>query len=233
MSLRKVVRGHDRPPQTVVDRLAAAGVATVGEAAGRRGLMQPYLQPVVDGARVAGTAVTALCHPGDNLMIHVAVEQCRAGDILVVATTGTSTDGMLGELLAVSLRARGVRGVVLDAGVRDVADLREMAFPVWSRARSAHGTVKATAGAVNVPVVCAGTEVHPGDVIVADDDGVVCVPAGLAGDVADAAEARLQREASVRGRLAAGELGLDIYGLRELLKDQGVEYVDADDADNT
>lgn len=228
MSHRRVVRGYGRVPRAVVDRLAAAGVATVGEAAGRRGIMQPHLQPVVDGSRVAGTAVTALCHPGDNLMIHVAVEQCQPGDMLVVTTTGTSTDGMLGELLAVSLRARDVRGAVVDAGVRDVAELRGMAFPVWSRARSAHGTVKATAGAVNVPVVCAGVQVEAGDVIVADDDGVVCVPRQLAADVATAAEARMRREESVRDRLAAGELGLDIYGLRALLEEQGVDYVDTE-----
>jgi 4-hydroxy-4-methyl-2-oxoglutarate aldolase len=222
-----VVQNVPRPPAEVIDRLAAAGVATVAEAAGRRGLLDPVVRPVVEGVRIAGSAVTALCHPGDNLMIHAAVEQCEPGDMLVVATTSPSVDGFFGELLATSLHARGVRGVILDTGVRDVADLRTMRFPVWSRAIFAHGTVKETPGAVNVSVVCAGAPVRAGDVIVADDDGVVCVPAAEAAAVAERSEQRLDREEKVRARLAAGELGLDVYHLRPLLADRGVTYVDA------
>lgn len=228
---RVVVRRPPRADTAAVERLAAAGVATVAEAAGRRGIADPGLRPVVDGCRVAGPAVTALCHPGDNLMVHAAVEQCEPGDVLVVAVTAACTDAMVGELLATSLRARGVAAAVVDAGVRDVADLRAMAFPTWSRAVSPHGTVKATPGAVNVPVVCAGAPVGPGDVVVADDDGVVCVPAGEAPAVADAAEARAAREQAVRERLAAGELGLDLYGLRERLAELGVAHVDADEGE--
>lgn len=223
-----VVRNPSRPDADAVRRLGAAGVATVAEAAGRRGVMDPAMRPVVDGARVAGAAVTALCHPGDNLMIHAAVEQCAPGDVLVAAVTSASQDGMFGELLATSLRARGVAGIVIDAGVRDIAALRRMPFPTWSRAVSAHGTVKATPGAVNVPVVCAGASVGPGDVVVADDDGVVCVAAADAADVADRSAQREEREQQVRQRLAAGELGLDIYGLRQHLAERGVVYLDAD-----
>ena len=221
-----VVRNVSRPPAGAVERLGAAGVATVAEAAGRHGILDPVLRPVVEGARIAGPAVTALCHPGDNLMIHAAVEQCAPGDVLVVTTTSPSLDGFFGELLATSLQARDVRGVILDTGVRDVADLRTMAFPVWARAVYSHGTVKETPGAVNVPVVCAGALVRAGDVIVADDDGVVCVPGSDAETVADRSEQRLAREEQVRQRLAAGELGLDIYDLRAKLADLGVTYVD-------
>lgn len=227
-----VVRRPARAEAEAVKRLGAAGVATVAEANGRRGILDPGMRPAWAGARTAGTAVTALCHPGDNLMIHVAVEQCAPGDLLVVAVTSPCRDGMFGELLATSLAARGVTGLVIDAGVRDVAELQAMGFGVWSRAISAHGTVKATPGAVNVPVVCGGALIHPGDAVIGDDDGVVVVERGAAEAVAERADQRLQREAATRQRLAAGELGLDIYDLRGYLADQGVTYVDpaAEDA---
>ncbi|GLZ48094.1 4-carboxy-4-hydroxy-2-oxoadipate aldolase/oxaloacetate decarboxylase [Actinomycetospora sp. NBRC 106375] len=201
------------------------GVATVHEALGRVGYLGPEFRPAWAGARAGGTAVTALCWPGDNLMIHVAVEQCRPGDVLVVATASPSTDGLFGELLATSLAQRGVRGVVLACGVRDVADLRTMGFPVWSRAVSAQGSVKATAGAVNVPVTVGGQVVHPGDVVLGDDDGVMVVPRADVGRALTASQARVEKEAATREALRAGELGLDRYGLRDRLKELGIEYV--------
>jgi len=201
----------------VVTGLALCGASTVHEAAGRRGYLGPDIVARQDGARIAGTAVTAVCWPGDNLMVHAAIERCGAGDILLVTTTSPCTDGLVGELIATSLQARGVRGIVLTTGVRDVAELREMQFPVWSRHVSAQGTVKATVGAVNVPVSVGGQLISPGDVLVADDDGVAVVAQAQAEAVLAAAQQRLAREATVRTRLAAGELGLDIYGLRPLL----------------
>lgn len=221
-----VVRGFDRPSQETVDGLARAGVATVHEAAGRIGLMGPAMRPIQQGARIGGTAVTVLCAAGDNMMIHAAVEMVQTGDLLVVATTSPSTDGMFGELLATSLMARGCRGLVIDAGVRDVADLRQMGFPVWSTAIHAQGTVKETAGSVNLPVVCAGASVAPGDVVVADDDGVMVVPRGRAADVLDSAQRRLEKEEDTRKRLESGELGLDFYGLRQKLEDLGTRWVE-------
>ena len=222
----RVVVQVARPPQHLVDELAQLGVATAHEALGRRGLLQPHLRPVLDGAAIAGPAVTVLTSPGDNLMIHAAVETCQPGDVLVVAVTSHSTDGMFGDLLATSLKARGVVGLVIDAGVRDVAVLREMGFPVWSKAISAQGTVKATPGSVNVPVVCAGTLVSPGDVIVADDDGVACIPHDLVEQTVERSRQRVEREETTRAELAAGVLGLDLYGLREQLAALGVVYED-------
>jgi 4-hydroxy-4-methyl-2-oxoglutarate aldolase len=223
-----VVRTNRAPDPEAVAALRSHGVATVHEAQGRRGLLGPQIRPIQDGVAIAGRAVTVLSHPGDNIMIHAAVEQCRPGDVLVVSTTSESTDGMFGDLLAVSLAARGVVGLVTGAGVRDVADLRKMGFPVWTKAVSAQGTVKASPGSVNVPVVVAGALVEPGDVVVADDDGVVVVPMEQAPAVAAAAEARTRNEADKRARLAAGELGLDMYGLRAELERLGVTYVDDD-----
>jgi 4-hydroxy-4-methyl-2-oxoglutarate aldolase len=221
-----VVRDFDRTDATIVAGLAALGSSTVHEADGRRGALHPVLRPIQDGVVVAGPAVTVLCHPGDNLMVHVAVETCRPGDIVVITTTSPSTDGMLGELLATSLRAHGAVAAILDAGVRDVAQLREMGFPVWSRAVSPQGTVKASPGSVNVPVVCAGEVVHPGDAVVADDDGVVVIPRERAAAVLEAGRRREAAEAQKLARLAAGELGVDMYGLRPLLSDLGVVYLD-------
>ncbi|MGI5156493.1 4-carboxy-4-hydroxy-2-oxoadipate aldolase/oxaloacetate decarboxylase [Microbispora sp. CA-102843] len=221
-----VVRNVPRPDPGVVQGLREAGVATVHEAAGRTGLIDPAVCARQDGAVIAGSAVTVSSHPGDNLMIHAAVEMCEEGDVLVVTTTSPSTDGMFGELLATSLMARGVAGLVIDAGVRDIAELRAMGFPVWSRAVSAQGTVKASPGSVNVPVVCGGQVVRPGDVVVADDDGVVCVPRGTAPRVLDRARARIAAEEDKREALRSGELGVDMYGLRELLSRLGVRYVD-------
>ncbi|WP_433795097.1 4-carboxy-4-hydroxy-2-oxoadipate aldolase/oxaloacetate decarboxylase [Actinoplanes sp. CA-252034] len=221
-----VVRTSKRVPADVLAGLAEAGASTVHEADGRRGAVAPQLRPIQTGARIAGSAVTVSCHPGDNLMIHAAVEQVRPGDVVVVTTTSPSTDAMLGDLLATSLRARGAIGVVLDAGVRDVADLREMGFPVWSRAVGTQGTVKASPGSVNVPIVVGGQVIRPGDAIVADDDGVVVVPHERAGQVLEAARDRIANEASKRARLTDGELGLDMYRLRPLLAELGVVYVD-------
>ena len=216
------------PPRANVDdaeSLGGCGVATVHEALGRTGYLGAEFRPAWSGARIGGTAVTALCWPGDNLMIHVAVEQCRPGDVLVVATSSPSTDGLFGELFATALVRRGVRGVVLASGVRDVAELRAMGFPAWSRAVSAQGSVKATPGAVNVPVVLGGQTVHPGDAVVADDDGVMVVPRGEVDRALAAARAREDKEAATRAAFEAGELGLDRYGLRDRLEELGVEYV--------
>jgi 4-hydroxy-4-methyl-2-oxoglutarate aldolase len=221
-----VVRNIKRTDAELVKRLGALGVSTVHEAYGRFGLMKPYLRPVWTGAEAAGTAVTVLAQPGDNWMIHVAVEQCRPGDMLVVGCTADNTDGMFGELLATSLKARGVVGLVIDAGCRDVKALREMGFPVWSRAISAKGTVKATPGAVNVPVVCAGINVHPGDAVIADEDGVVVVQRKYVADVVAKAEKRHADEEGKRRQLASGVLGLDMYNMREPLAKAGLVYVD-------
>jgi 4-hydroxy-4-methyl-2-oxoglutarate aldolase len=224
-----IVTGVPRAEAAIVDQLAVLGVATVHEAIGRAGYLGPGLRPIQDGARIGGTAVTALCWPGDNLMIHAAVEQCQAGDLLVVTTTSPCTDGMFGELLATSLAARGVRGVVIQAGLRDVAELRAMGFPAWSVAVSAQGTVKETPGAVNVPVSVGGQIIRPGDAIIADDDGVVCVPRDDVTRALAAARARVAREEQNRQALAGGQLGLDLYGLRARLAARGVEWVRAED----
>ena len=221
-----VVRRIDRADAAAVETLGTLGVSTVHEAMGRTGLMKPYIRPAWAGARVAGTAVTVLAQPGDNWMLHVAVEQCRPGDLLVVAVTTDNTDGMFGDLLATSLLARQVRGLVIDAGVRDVKSLQDMGFPAWARAISAKGTVKATPGSVNIPVICAGALVTPGDVIVADDDGVVVVPSAGAASVAALGLKRAANEEDKRRRLAAGELGLDLYGMRPALAAAGLVYVD-------
>jgi len=221
-----VVRKVARPDADLVKTLGGLGVATVHEAQARTGLMRPYMRPIYPTAKAAGPAITISCHPGDNLMIHAAIEFCREGDVLVVSTTSESTDGMFGELLAESARAHGVVGLVIDAGVRDVRDLTEMQFPAWSKAVSAQGTVKATAGSVNVPIICAGSTVRPGDVIVADADGVVVVKRETAEEVAQLAGERLAKEQKSRERLKAGELGVDFYGLRAKLAELGVRYVD-------
>ncbi len=221
-----IVTGAPRADLAVVSELATFGVATVHEAQSRTGYLGPRLQPIQDGARIGGTAVTAICWPGDNLMVHAAVEQCRDGDILVVTATSESTDGMIGELIATSLAARGVRGVIVNAGVRDVAELRAMRFPAWSLAISAQGTVKQTPGAVNVPASIGGQLVRPGDAIIADDDGVVCVPRLTVADVLAAARERAAREAGTRDKLASGALGLDLHGLRDTLTARGVSYQD-------
>lgn len=223
------VRNIARAEAAVVKRLGVLGVATVHEAYGRIGLMKPYMRPVWSGGEAAGTAVTALAQPGDNWMIHVAVEQCKPGDMLVVGCTTDNTDGMFGELLATSLKARGVVGLVIDAGCRDVKRLHAMGFPVWSRAISAKGTVKATVGAVNIPLVCAGVVVEPGDAVVADEDGVVVVARSYAADVLKKAEKRDGDENDKRRKLASGVLGLDMYSMREPLAKAGLVYVDAPD----
>jgi 4-hydroxy-4-methyl-2-oxoglutarate aldolase len=222
----RIVRIIDRPDPELVKKLGEFGTATVHEAQGRTGLMLPYMRPIYTAARIAGPAVTVLCHPGDNLMFHAAIEVCKTGDVLVVTTHSDSTDGMFGELLATSCRAHGIAGLVIHAGVRDVADLTAMQFPAFSRAISAQGTVKETAGYVNIDIVCAGAQVHPGDIIVGDIDGIVVVQRQQAAEVVRACEARLAKEAKNRERLRAGELGLDMYGLREKLKNLGVEWVD-------
>jgi 4-hydroxy-4-methyl-2-oxoglutarate aldolase len=224
-----IVRHVERAPLDVVDGLAGLGTATVHEAIGRRGYVGSDITPIQRDARIAGTAVTVLSHPGDNMMLHAAVEVCRPGDVLVVANTAPSTHGMFGELLATSLAVRGVRGLVIDAGVRDTRELREMGFPVWTRHVSCQGTVKATPGSVNVRVVLGGVTVDPGDVVCADDDGVVVVGRDDAAWALERSRARLATEDETRARLAAGELGVDFYGLRDKLMALGVEWVDTPD----
>ncbi|MDB5602447.1 MAG: 4-carboxy-4-hydroxy-2-oxoadipate aldolase/oxaloacetate decarboxylase [Xanthobacteraceae bacterium] len=221
-----VVRNIHRADSNAVGILESLGVSTSHEALGRSNLMKPYMRPIWAGASIAGPAVTVLAQPGDNWMIHVAIEQCQPGDILVVGCTTDNTDGMFGDLLGTSLKARGVKGLVIDAGCRDVAELQQMGFPVWSRAISAKGTVKATLGAVNIPVVCAGVNVIPGDVVVADDDGVVIIPAKLAVEVAQKGFKRREDEDGKRQKLASGILGLDMYNMREPLAKAGLVYVD-------
>lgn len=226
MKKHVVVRNIQRAAAEVIKTLGEQGSATISEAQGRTGLLNPYMRPIYPSARVAGSAVTVSCQPGDNLMIHAAIEVCQPGDVLVVTTTSESTDGMFGELLATSCQAHGIRGLVIDAGVRDVTDLTALEFPVWAKAISAQGTVKATPGSVNVEVVCAGAIIRPGDVIVGDQDGVVVVKRETAAEVAIRGQQRIEKEQKSRERLKAGELGVDFYGLRAKLKELGVEYVD-------
>ena len=226
----RIVKTIQRADAEVIKTLGEQGVATVHEAQSRTGLLNPYLRPIYPAARVAGSAVTVSCQPGDNLMIHAAIEVCQPGDVLVVATTSESTDGMFGELLATSCQAHGIVGLVIDAGVRDVADLTEMNFPVWSKAISAQGTVKATAGSVNIEVVSAGAIVRPGDVVIGDADGVVVVKREHAEAISTLGQKRIEKEAMSRARLKTGELGVDFYGLRAKLKELGVEYVEREEA---